>query len=53
MVESGSEPTVHAVALFAGRGKIRGHMARPRRGLIILRVARVALRGHGAVLRSG
>ena len=45
MVELGSRPGVHAVALFAGGRKPGRHMVRTRGGLILLGMAGVTLGG--------
>ena len=45
MVKLGSEPGVYAVALFAGRGQTDSHMTGTGGGLIILRMAGIALGG--------
>ena len=47
MIEVHSKPVVEAVALFAGGGETGGHVAGAGGCLVVLRVAGVALRGHG------
>jgi len=50
MVEVHPKPAVEAMALLAIGGEARGHVRRASGSLILLRVAGVALRGHGGKL---